>query len=121
MPGLEAGQSRCFYSAPAACVKVGGKWKIVYICRDHLGRITQGLNRYTYAPNNPLVYVDERGEFAWIAIAAAIGAVVNVAIHWDEIRSSGNPWLAGLGYAAVGGAAGAVGMVTGGAALGLAA
>ena len=192
------------YSAPAACVKVGGEWKIVYICRDHQGSVThvadsvgallqelsydawgrlrnpstgtpyapgsepelylgrgytghehlpqfglvnmnarlydpllgrflspdpyvqfpgftQGLNRYTYALNNPLVYVDERGEFAWIAIAAAIGAVVNVATHWDEIRSSGNPWLAGLGYAAVGGAAGAVGMVTGGAALGLAA
>ena len=102
-------------------MKVGGEWKIVYICRDHLGSITQGLNRYTYALNNSLVYVDARGEFAWIAIAAAIGAVVNVATHWDEIRSSGNPWLAGLGYAAVGGAAGAVGMVTGGAALGLAA
>ena len=191
------------YSAPAACVKVGGEWKIVYICRDHLGSIThvadsvgallqelsydawgrlrnpstgtpyapgsepelylgrgytghehlpqfglvnmnarlydpllgrflspdpyvqfpgftQGLNRYTYALNNPLVYVDEDGEFAWFIVAAAIGAVVNVATHWDEIRSSGNPWLAGLGYAAVGGAAGAVGMVTGGAALGLA-
>ena len=37
---------------PAACVKVGGKWKIVYICRDHLGSITYGLDRYTYAPNN---------------------------------------------------------------------
>ena len=76
-------------------MKVGGKWKIVYICRDHPGSITH--------------------------VTDSIGAVVNVATHWDEIRSSGNPWLAGLGYAAVGGAAGAVGMVTGGAALGLAA
>ena len=43
--------------------------------------------------------------------AAVIGGVINVATHWDSID---NVWQ-GLGYFAVGGAAGAIGAVTGGA------
>ena len=178
------------YSAPAACVKVGGEWKIVYICRDHLGSIThvadsvgallqelsydawgrlrnpstgtpyapgsepelylgrgytghehlpqfglvninarlydpllgrflspdpyvqfpgftQGLNRYTYALNNPLVYVDETGEWLLIddLIAALVGGTVNLVINLVQ----GNVHSVGQGFAYFGvGAAGGV-------------
>ena len=178
------------YSAPAACVKVGGKWKIVYICRDHLGSVThvtdsagallqemaydawgrlrnpstgtpyapgsgpelylgrgytghehlpqfglvnmnarlydpllgrflspdpyvqfpgftQGLNRYTYALNNPLVYVDETGEWLLIddLIAALVGGTVNLVINLVQ----GNVHSVGQGFAYFGvGAAGGV-------------
>ena len=32
---------------------------------------SQNLNRYTYAMNNPLVYIDEDGQFFWFAVGAA--------------------------------------------------
>ncbi len=35
---------------------------------------TQGLNRYTYCGNNPVMYIDENGEIAWLI--PVIGAVV---------------------------------------------
>ena len=72
---------------------------------------TQAFNRYSYCMNSPLCYVDENGEFWWVVAAAVIGGVINVATHWDSID---NVWQ-GLGYFAVGGAAGAIGAVTGGA------
>ncbi len=34
--------------------------------------ITQGLNRYSYALNNPLQYTDPDGDFVWAAIAAYV-------------------------------------------------
>jgi RHS repeat-associated protein len=73
------------------------------------------LNRYAYAMDNPLSYVDENGEFPWIAIGALVGGIINVATHWNSID---NFWD-GLGYFGVGAAAGAVAVATGGLATGL--
>jgi len=39
----------------------------------------QRLNRYAYANNNPLTYTDPTGHFAWIAVGAAVGALVGAA------------------------------------------
>ncbi len=36
---------------------------------------SQSLNRYSYALNNPLVYVDEDGEWLWIPIMIAMAAI----------------------------------------------
>jgi len=77
----------------------------------------QNFNRYTYAMNNPLCYIDEDGEFFWFVIAGAalVGAVVNVATHWDEIKSAHgwNAFWKGAGYALVGAAAGGAGAAVG--------
>lgn len=79
---------------------------------------SQNFNRYAYAMNNPLCYVDEDGEFFWaaIGIGAAVGAIINVATHWKEIKTEGG-WKGfwkGAGYFLAGGLAGgastAVGM-----------
>lgn len=79
---------------------------------------SQGLNRYSYCMNNPLIYVDENGEFFWIivGVAALIGGTANVAMHWDEIKAAGGGWKGfkkGLGYFAIGGLAGGVGAAAG--------
>lgn len=78
---------------------------------------SQNFNRYSYAMNNPFAYVDEDGEFVLLAvgIAAGIGAVVNVATHWKDIKSVGG-WKGfwkGAGYFAVGGVAGGAGATVG--------
>ena len=75
----------------------------------------QGFNRYTYGMNNPLCYVDENGEFWWLAAAAVVGGIINVATNWNNID---NFWQ-GLGYFGVGAAAGALGYATGGAVTGV--
>src|SRR5690625_3182839 len=64
---------------------------------------TQNLNRYSYALNNPLVYVDENGEFIHLVLGAIIGGTVNLVSNWKNI--DGNFWK-GLGYFGVGAAAG---------------
>lgn len=74
----------------------------------------QNFNRYSYALNNPLCYVDQNGKFFWtvVLVAAAIGAVVNVATHWDAIKAAGGGWdsvWTGAGYFLAGGIAGGVG------------
>lgn len=72
---------------------------------------TQGYNRFSYANNNPLVYVDPDGNFPWliVAIGAVIGAysggtIANNGqfnpIKWDW--SSGKTWGYMLGGAVVG-------------------
>ncbi|MBO7488748.1 MAG: VCBS repeat-containing protein [Bacteroidales bacterium] len=54
---------------------------------------TQGLNRYSYCGNNPVMYIDEDGEFVWLpVIAAAIGGLINVGIN----IANGN--LSGCGF-----------------------
>ena len=44
---------------------------------------SQNFNRYTYALNNPLVYVDEDGEFIFLAFAAAfvVGAAIDYGLQ----------------------------------------
>ncbi|WP_231121885.1 MULTISPECIES: RHS repeat-associated core domain-containing protein [Capnocytophaga] len=80
---------------------------------------TQNFNRYGYCLNNPLVYVDENGEFIITAIivGAIVGAVVGAYIggsqangtynpfRWDY--SSKNTWLGIGGGALIGGVSGA--------------
>lgn len=85
--------------------------------------MSQNYNRYTYAMNNPLCYVDENGEFFWVVVgvAAGIAAITNVATHWKEIKAV-DGWQGfwkGTGYFLTGGLAGGVGAAVGiGAAVG---
>ena len=73
---------------------------------------SQGHNRYSYALNNPFMYVDENGEFFWYVFGAAIiGGAINVATHWDAV-SAGGFWT-GMKYFATGAVAGGVGAVAG--------
>lgn len=80
--------------------------------------LCQNFNCYSYAMNNPLRYVDEDGEFFWVAIgiAAAIGAATNVATHWKEIKATGGGWKGswqGIGYLLSGGLEGGAAMAMG--------
>ncbi len=80
---------------------------------------TQGLNRFSYALNNPFMYVDENGEFFWAAvgIAALIGGTINLVTHWDAVQAGG--FWKGVQYFATGAVAGGVGAAVGiGAAVG---
>jgi RHS repeat-associated protein len=82
---------------------------------------SQNYNRYTYCFNNPLKYSDPTGNWGgWDDLAAiTIGASVNVYTHWDKITQSGSIDFVALGEAAViGGVAGEVALLTGGAAVG---
>lgn len=78
---------------------------------------TQGYNRYAYALNNPLTYIDKDGNFPWLAFA--IGAIIggysggvmaNGSFNpgkWDW--SSGRTWGGIFGGALIGGASSALG------------
>lgn len=80
---------------------------------------SQNFNRYSYAMNNPLVYVDPDGEIAWfvpVIIGAVIGAYSGGVIandgqynltKWNY--SSGRTWGYMLGGAVVGGVSGYAG------------
>lgn len=73
---------------------------------------TQSYNRYSYCLNNPLKFTDPSGQFVHIILGAAIGGLVNVALHAGQIHS-----LTDFGVAfGIGAVAGAVGAATGGAA-----
>ncbi|MGV8094876.1 MAG: RHS repeat-associated core domain-containing protein [Mangrovibacterium sp.] len=74
---------------------------------------SQNFNRYSYALNNPLIYVDEDGEFLHIIIGAVIGGIINTAIHWNQIH---NFWD-GVAAFGIGAAGGALTAATGGAVL----
>ena len=63
---------------------------------------TQNFNRYGYCLNNPLVYVDQNGEFWHLVIGAAIGGVINWISNGARLDAKG------LGYFAVGALAGAL-------------
>ncbi|MDE6695786.1 MAG: hypothetical protein K2K25_02800 [Muribaculaceae bacterium] len=82
---------------------------------------SQNLNRYTYALNNPLYYIDEDGQLFWFAVggAALIGGAFNVWSNWNSIVSAGG-WKGvwqGTKYflvgAVAGGASAAVGLGVG--------
>ena len=75
---------------------------------------TQNFNRYSYCLNNPLVYVDENGEWLHIVIGAIVGGVINLVSNWDNI----NGFWDGLATFGVGAGAGAATAATGGAGAG---
>ena len=83
-----------------------------------------GYHFSPYAVNgaNPISYNDPEGDWIHLAIGAAVGAVINVATHWDEVTDGGSGWnWKEFGKAAgIGAVAGFVGAATGGAALGAA-
>lgn len=77
---------------------------------------SQGYNRYSYANNNPLSYVDPDGNFAFIALAAyalegaLISAAINVGIQvvqnggfnnfdWNSLGMAGLQGAIGAGFA----------------------
>ncbi|MDC8101944.1 RHS repeat-associated core domain-containing protein [Chryseobacterium rhizosphaerae] len=68
---------------------------------------TQNYNRYGYVMNNPMMYNDPNGEFAWIIAGAIMGA------YFTGVKANGswNPtkwdWGATWGKIAMGGAIGA--------------
>jgi len=64
----------------------------------------QNFNRYSYCMNNPLMYIDQDGEFWHIIIGAVIGGVINVITNWDNID---NFWE-GISAFGVGAGAGAL-------------
>ena len=63
---------------------------------------TQNFNRYGYCLNNPLVYVDQNGEFWHLIIGAVIGGIINWTTHGAKFSAQG------LGYFGVGAFAGAL-------------
>jgi RHS repeat-associated protein len=71
---------------------------------------TQNFNRYGYVLNNPLVYMDQNGEWIHIAIGAVIGGLVNWGMHGFKFD------MDGLKAFGVGALAGGIGAATGGAA-----
>ncbi|MEI3802351.1 MULTISPECIES: FG-GAP-like repeat-containing protein [unclassified Chitinophaga] len=77
---------------------------------------SQAYNRYTYANNNPLIFVDQDGNFWHILAGAIIGGAVNLTSNLIS-GNVGNFWQ-GVGYFATGAASGAVTAATGNAALG---
>lgn len=91
---------------------------------DHVvgGTATQAFNRYSYANNNPLSYIDPSGEIVFLAVVGIVGAIsgmINVAANWDDIQAQGGGWDSfgrAASYFGVGFGVGALGTI-GGAAL----
>ena len=80
---------------------------------------TQNFNRYGYCLNNPLVYVDQDGEWIFL-VAAVIGAYIGGAqangtynpFKWNY--SNANTWIGMAGGAVIGGVSAGVGSAVGG-------
>lgn len=74
---------------------------------------SQNFNRYTYAMNNPLGYVDKDGQFIWIVIGAAalIGGTANVI--YKAVNGQLHSWGDGFAAFGIGAVAGGVGAVVG--------
>ncbi len=71
----------------------------------------QSYNRYSYALNNPLCYIDQDGEVPIIVAFALIGGMANIAANWETIQKEG--FWSGVKYFGIGAVAGAVGSVAG--------
>jgi RHS repeat-associated protein len=70
---------------------------------------TQSFNRYAYCMNNPLVYVDQNGEFWFIIGGALIGAYIGASLKSKSLNPkkwSSDWWKGALIGGAVGGLAG---------------
>jgi RHS repeat-associated protein len=72
-----------------------------------------GFNRYAYALNNPLLYTDPDGEFAWIPVI--IGAIIGAYGGHEIAEAKGydlgdwQGWAFMLGGAVIGGVSGGIG------------
>lgn len=81
---------------------------------------TQSYNRFGYVLNNPLMYTDPSGEFAWalVYVGAIIGAIMGGTSYIGQAIQTGDWSWGKFGMAILGGAAsGAImGAITGGAA-----
>ncbi|MBO9676359.1 MAG: VCBS repeat-containing protein [Sphingobacteriaceae bacterium] len=86
---------------------------------------TQFYNRYGYVMNNPLIYNDPNGEFAWIVIGAVVGGYLTGAKangSWNPVKWNwGATWGKIAMGAAVGAFTGGVGAAVGSASLAAAA
>lgn len=75
---------------------------------------SQDYNKYSYARNNPLTYVDPSGNIVQVAagiiVGGIIGGAINVAMKYNQITS----WEQGLAAFGTGFVAGALGTATGG-------
>jgi RHS repeat-associated protein len=85
-----------------------GRWMQV----DPLAEIDHSGSPYRHAFNNPISFNDSDGDTPVHAVAAVIGAGINVFNNWDKVLK--NPWSA-IGYAATGAVAGAASLAPGGA------
>ena len=82
----------------------------------------QGINRYSYCLNNPVIYVDPTGEFGLLA-AVAIGAAIGAALGAAQAGTEGNlfelqawanfNWSAAAIGAIAGGVGGAIAPIAG--------
>ena len=74
--------------------------------------LSQNFNRYSYAMNNPLRYVDEDGEFIHIIIGAVIGGTAN--LIYKAVSGQLHSFKDGFAAFGIGAAAGGLGAATGG-------
>ena len=72
---------------------------------------SQSFNRYSYCLNNPLKYVDEDGEYWWIAAAVFIGGASNLGMK--ALNGQIHSWEDGINAFGIGAVAGAVSAVAG--------
>ncbi|GAB4278065.1 MAG: hypothetical protein Kow0068_01520 [Marinilabiliales bacterium] len=70
----------------------------------------QNYNRYAYAYNNPLKFIDPSGEFIWMAVI--VGALIGGGINWVTHSANANVWEQ-IGYFTVGAIAGALSTTVG--------
>ena len=73
---------------------------------------SQNFNRYTYAMNNPLKYVDQDGEFLHIIIGALVGGTAN--LIYKAVSGQLHSFKDGFVAFGIGAAAGGIGAATGG-------